>query len=123
VTITIESNGDLTFLNLDSCQPFKTLGTVTTKRASHVEPYDFWPRLAFTVIRMLVSDSSGLAEWTRRWAVDWRVNTKPVGGPILTWDDVCETDVPYPMVIYRWRSRKAAIAAEIKFLDQFFAER
>lgn len=110
------------FLDTPEAEPFKELGSVTTKRASHVEPYEFLPRLAFAIIRMLVSDSSKTAEWTRNWMPKggWRVNTNPYGGPILTWGDILPIGVPYPKIIYRWQNRRYAIKAEIKFLNEFF---
>jgi hypothetical protein len=123
ITITIESSGDLTFLDMEAAQAFKELGTARTRRASHVEPYAFWPRLAFRVIRMVVSDDSPAASRTRFWGVDWRVNTRPVGGPILRWRHVCKSTVPYPDVIYRFAKREDAIAAEIEFLDKYFLEK
>lgn len=120
ITITIDESGDLTFLETAMAEGFKTLGSVEEKRASHVEPYDFWPRLAFRIIRWLVADDSKWAERTRWWLCDWRVNTKPVGGPILRWRHVYEPTVPYPNVVYRFKNRKDAIAAEIEFLNKFF---
>ena len=125
ITITIDqSTGDMLFLETSGAQAFKALGRLRTRRASHVEPYEFWPRVAFTAIRMLVSDSSRVAEWTRRWRCNWRVNTKPVGGHILRWNDLhgeyltkmwavrCEVAL--------FENRQNAIDAEIEFLNEFF---
>ena len=111
ITITIDESGDLKMLETAMAEPFKILGTAVTKRASHVEPYDFWPRVAFTVLRKLVSDDSRIADWTRRWGCFWRVNTKPVGGPILR--------NQYGNIA-AWWIREDAIAAEIEFLNKFF---
>lgn len=108
ITITMDTEtGDLTCLDSSMAAAFKGLGTVTTKRASHVEPANFFLRQAFTVIRMLVSDDSRLAGWTRTWSCLWRVNTKPVGGPIL------------PLAFC---DRRVAIEYEIQFLNEFFLE-
>jgi hypothetical protein len=84
---------------------FLSIGEITTKRGSHVVPDKFWLRLAFRIIRFCVRDTSRLAAWTRTWGCLWRVDTSPVGGPILP---------------DRYISRENAIAAEIKFLNQFF---
>ena len=123
VTVTIEGDGSMTFLKTDAADIFLEMGAVVTRRASHVEPYDFWPRLAFTVIRALVSDKSQVAEWTRGWKVLWRVNTKPVGGPILRWKHRGYPFAAYENKIAAWSKRQDAIDAEIVFLNKFFAER
>lgn len=123
ITITIDqSTGDMLFLETSGAQAFNALGRLRTRRASHVEPYEFWPRVAFTAIRMLVSDSSRVAEWTRGWGCKWRVNTKPVGGPILTWGDMLGLKVfkcPDSDTAW-WYDRKRAIEAEKRFLNEFF---
>ena len=111
ITITIDESGNLKMLETAMAEPFKVLGTAVTKRASFVEPYDFWPRVAFTVLRKLVSDDSRIADWTRRWNCFWRVNTKPVGGSILR-DQYGN--------IATWWIREDAIVAEIEFLNKFF---
>lgn len=111
ITITIDESGNLKMLETTMAEPFKVLGTAVTKRASHVEPYDFWPRVAFTVLRKLVSDDSRIAERARRWNCFWRVNTKPVGGPILR--------NQYGNIA-AWWIREDAIVAEIEFLNKFF---
>ena len=107
VTVTIE-DGDLVFLATDSADIFLEQGETVTRRASHVEPDNFAYRVAFTVLRSLVSDKSRIAAWTRLWPCLWRVNTAPVGGPILT---------------ERFTDRQKAIDAEIIFLNNWFLER
>ena len=122
IPITIDqSTGDMLFLETSGAQAFKALGKLRTRRASHVEPYSFWPRLAFTVLRMLVSDSSRVAEWTRRWRCTWRINAKPAGAWILTIDDV---GMGYLRgdEIAEFVNRKEAIVAEIEFLNRWFLE-
>ena len=130
VVVTVEESGDLTFLKTDSADVFLELGAVVTRRASHVEPYFLLPRLAFTLLRMLSSDDSKIAAWTRTWACWWRVNTKPVGGPILRWSDVWGEDewlrlliMPQFYKVASWSNRKQAIEAEIQFLNRFFLDR
>ena len=123
ITITIDGSGDLKFLETAMAEPFKILGTTETKRASHVEPAPFLDRLAFSLIRWLVPDDSRIAEWTRNWNTLWRVNLKPIGGPILKFGHM------YPRIhltheqanrVYCWGGRDAAIAAEIKAVNEFF---
>jgi hypothetical protein len=123
ITITMDMNtGDMIFVDSIEARVFKNLGLCETKRASHVEPAKFWLRLAFTLLRTLFSDTSKVAAWTRTWNTRWRVNTAPVGGPILRWSDVasqigdgliCVDDVA------TWGNRQEAIEAEVKFLNQF----
>lgn len=70
-------------LNLD--------GRTTKYRASHVEPWGWWRRLAFRIVRRCCGDSSAAAEWTRGWRTRWRVNLGPVFGPVLgPFDDRAE---------------------------------
>jgi hypothetical protein len=128
VTITIEEDGSQTYLKTDSADIFMECGEVVTRRASHVEPA-VWPeRLLFSLLRTLFPDTSAVAAWTRTWRTVWRVNTKPVGGPILRVRDVNShidfTFYPeYGNQIAYWLDRQEAIDAEIVFLNQFFAER
>jgi hypothetical protein len=133
VTITIEEDGTQTFLKTDAADIFLELGEVITRRASHVEPAGFWLRLAFTALRSIFPDTGKVAAWTRTWCCLWRVNTSPVGGPVLKWFHVLSprtavngiTSCPYPCwnQVATWRDRQSAIEAEVKFLNQFFLER
>jgi hypothetical protein len=120
--VTIDEHGNLTYLKTDANDIFLELGDVVTKRASHVEPATFWARVLFHLLRAVVSDKSAIAEWTRSWDVRWRVNTAPVGGPILTWAHVWG-----PVVgtngIATWGYRQDAIDAEVAFLNDFFLTR
>lgn len=77
----------------------------TVLRASHVVPDRFWPRLAFRAIRRCASDTGKIAAWSRTWCCMWRIDTSPVGGPILG---------------TRYGNRQHAIEAEISFLNKFF---
>ena len=67
-------------------------------------------------------------DWTRTWGCLWRVNTAPVGGPILTWDDVWTAKgasswagrLSQSHQIATWRDRQVAIDAEVAFLNDYF---
>lgn len=61
-------------LNLD--------GLTRRRRASHIEPFHFWKRQAFRILRLCVPDESRAAEWSRGWRTLWRVNLSPSRGPI-----------------------------------------
>jgi hypothetical protein len=121
ITVTIDEDGDLIFLQTDSADIFMELGKTITKRASHVEPATFWARVAFHILRALVTDDSDVAAWTREWKCAWRINTKPVGGPILTWADLWGSVAPSTTATFA--DRQNAIDAEIEFLNTFFLER
>ena len=125
VTITINEDGTQTFLKTDSADIFLEQGETITRRASHVEPAEFIERVLFTLLRSLFADTSAVAAWTRTWNTLWRVNTKPVGGPILCWKHVhpptigtCVADDP----VY-WNNRQEAIEAEVAFLNEWFVRR
>ncbi len=124
ITLTIDENGDTIFLASPENDDFLEMGSVITKRASHVEPYDWGYRMVFHILRWF-GDKTQIAEWTRHWPVIWRVNTKPVGGPILAWQDVYgkEAVAPPGMRYCGWLNRQEAIDAEIKFLNVWFLER
>jgi hypothetical protein len=134
VTIIINEHGDNVFLKTDSADCFLECGETITRRASHVEPFGFWLRTAFTLLRSISADDSIIAKWTRTWNTLWRVNTKPVGGPILTWADIWSAKGTFAILpwvvglsqynyIACFSSRQAAIDMEIVFLNNFFAER
>lgn len=106
VTVTIDENGDMLFLKNETSVIFLDLGEVKTRRASHVEPDNSTLRVVFHVLRFVFGETGIVSDFTRRWRCLWRVNTAPVGGPILTG---------------RWRDRQEAIVAEIEFLNRFFA--
>jgi hypothetical protein len=125
LTVTIDEDGDLIYLKTSEHDIFAEMGEVVTRRASHVEPDTFWLRVAFHILRTVVSDKSRIAEWTRGWSCPWRVNTAPVGGPVLTWADVAPSPCAPWMdkQTFTTHNRQEAIDAEIKFLNQFFLER
>lgn len=125
LTVTIDEDGDLLYLKTSEHDIFAEMGEVVTRRASHVEPDTFWLRVAFHILRTVVSDKSRIAEWTRGWSCPWRINTAPVGGPVLTWADVAPSPCAPWMdkQTFTTHNRQEAIDAEIKFLNQFFLER
>lgn len=55
---------------------------VTVQRASHIEPCRLGRRILFRLLRRLFGEDGRVGEWTRRWHCDWRVDLRPVGGPI-----------------------------------------
>ncbi len=120
ITLTIDEQGDILCLDTESAQAFKELGTVETKRASYVEPAGRYERWLFTIIRAVVPDDSRLAEWTRGWDVSWRIDTHPVGGPLLRWKYLLPEGSES---IATFSNRQAAIDAEIDFLNRWFLER
>jgi hypothetical protein len=134
VTVTIEDDGNAVFLATDSADVFLEMGTVITRRASHVEPAPRYERWLFTILRFLFSDTSKVAAWTRTWNTLWRVNTRPVGGPILTWGHIWDAKghpatVPWIRGLSQYNlvacfaKRQDAIDAEVRFLNTWFAER
>jgi hypothetical protein len=114
INITIDESGDLLFLDTDSCNAFKDLGAVTTKRASYVLPANFWKRQAFKLIRSFVKDDSASAGWCRTWGGSWLVDLSPIGGSILRGYDYAGD------WIETWPTRQDAINAEMVAVDEFF---
>jgi hypothetical protein len=107
IVITIEQDGNLTFLDTESSQMFKELGPAVTRRASHVLPAKFLARQAFKLIRLVVRDDSAGAARCRTWRGPWLVDTTPTAGVVLAG---------------RWMNRQDAIDAEIAFLNSWFLE-
>lgn len=107
VTIIIDELGDVSFLLTEAAQCFVNEDT-DVARASHVEPDSWLFRFLFHRLRRVFGDKGRMSEFTRHWPCLWRVNTQPVGGPILPG---------------RWRNRKDAIDAEVAFLNRWFEER
>lgn len=106
VTIEINQHGDAEAINGPDAQLLtKDLGRAALVRVSVVEPVDLLRRLAFRIIRRLVSDQSTLAAWTRTWRGPWRsrllVGSRPILGP--------------------YEIRSEAIAAEVRWLEQWRA--
>jgi hypothetical protein len=125
LTFVIDESGDMKFLVLEFMHESPLLEGANVSRASHVEPNNFVLRIIFHGLRQVLGDKGRMSEFTRNWPIFWRVNTKPVGGPILRYKHV------YPNVVRplwdntgecvkTWRNRKDAIDAEIKFLNSWF---
>lgn len=103
VTINLHEDGLLICLQTDDTACFEQLGSVTTRRASHVEPDALLARVIFHSLRSLFGDKGWMASFTRHWPCLWRVNLKPIGGPILDG---------------RWYGRQKAIDAEVDYLGE-----
>ena len=126
LTVTIDEEGNLIYLKTDAADVLLELGETVTKRASHVEPGPKYERWLFHTLRFLFGDKGRVSDWTRTWQTLWRVNTAPVGGPILTWKHVRPIAEGVPGLrdrTYYWSDRQAAIDAEIKFLNEWFLTR
>jgi hypothetical protein len=124
VTVTIDESGDMVYLNTPESDIFMELGERITARASNVLPVRFWHRQAFRLLRTLFGDYGRIAQWTREWSTRWYVDTRPVGGPVLTWGHVGYPvkDSNFGVRRASFRNREAAIRAEVKFLNRFFLE-
>ena len=108
VTVTIDESGDMVFLNSPEHDIFLELGETVTRRASHITPRAFWSKLAFNALRMLVSDNSKIAAWTRTWSGPWQIDMRAVGGPVVNGE---------------WTTRQEAIDYEVGFLYAWFLRR
>lgn len=108
ITIMITEGGDQIFLDSPGAAVFCEAGSSTMRRASNILPDALLLRLLFLAIRAVVPDTSRLAGWTRSWQCLWRIDTSPVGGPILA---------------ARYNVRANAIEAEIRFLNEYFMEK
>jgi hypothetical protein len=123
VTVTIDEDGGMTYLATDSADIFMDLGTTITRRASHVEPDTLWLRWTFRILR-LFGGKNRIAEWTRGWRTTWRIDTSPVGGPVLRWKHTNNwRSKVWPDKIAKYQNRQDAIDAEIVFLNDWFVER
>lgn len=104
VEITITEDGTVRFLVNELTAPLVAEGAVI-RRASHVEPDGYIARVVFHFLRRMFGEKGAVAEFTRHWPVEWRVNLAPIGGPILPG---------------RYLNRSEAIAVEIEHLNQNF---
>lgn len=102
--VTIDSEGTVRFLVGSTEQPFYGDAS-TVKRASHVEPANVILRAIFYGVRAMVADTSRVAEFTRHWGCQWRINLSPINGPILSGT---------------YRDRLSAIDREIDWLNENF---
>ena len=99
ITCFIDDTG-VTFLMDENVKMFEGEGEV--RRASHVEPDSLVFRIAFHALRRVFGDKGRMSNFTRSWPCLWRIDTSPVGGPVLE---------------QRYRNRQAAIDAEIAFFN------
>jgi hypothetical protein len=103
ITITIDQDGNARQLIGESMPSLiGSLGDVTLRRASHVEPVNPMLRVAFYALRIF-GDGGKLAGFTRSWACQWQVNLSPIGLGLL------------PMT---YHNRQSAIDAEIDYLTR-----
>jgi len=72
LTITVEPDGSLKFIDSGELHELHDLGTTTKRRVSHVEPVNRLLRWIFHAIRRRVRDDSWLAAFTRRWPCEWQ---------------------------------------------------
>ena len=100
--IRITSDGRVRFLNTPETATLITPETVT-RRASHVQPVNQLLRRAFYALRTAYGEKGWVAQFTRLWPCLWQVDLSPVGGPVLS---------------QVWRDRKAAIEAEVRWLNR-----
>lgn len=107
VTFVIDEAGDMLFLVTECMLGSALVAEAHVQRASHVEPDNRVLRLLFHLLRQWLGDKGRMSDFTRKWPILWRVNTTPVGGPILP---------------TRYQNRQAAIEAEINFLNRWFIQ-
>jgi hypothetical protein len=122
IDCTVDENGDVLYLATEANDRFLKQPDSVTRRASHVEPVQQFARICFYILR-LFGNKNRIAAWTRNWHVLWRVNTKPVGGPILKWVDYFGCGKRDGAGIAMFRNRQDAIDFEIRFLNDWFLER
>ena len=102
ITVTVDTNGDVTFLVNETTEGFLS-GRDIIRRASYVEPHHRGLRWLFHVLRFFFGEKGRVSEWTRRWSIGWRVNLRPVNGPVLP---------------TTFTDRGAAIDAEVEWLTE-----
>ena len=103
ITVVIRDNGSAVCLDNATTQCFKTMGKVTTRRASHVVPINYRLRQLFNLLRNVFGEKGWMAEFTRMWKCQWLVDLRPVGGPIM---------------FGPFHNRQHAIDEEIRWLNQ-----
>jgi len=75
--------------------------TSEPRRASWIEPHSWLLRLVFRGLRRLFGDCGKVAEWTRTWRCQWRVDFRPLGESF---------------VVGPFRMRSEAVEYEAKFV-------
>ncbi len=104
VVIHITPEGNIRFLQSEDA-PVSLIGQGVTRRASNVEPVSNTLRYVFYGLRFLFGEKGRMAQFTRQWRCDWRVNLAPIGGSVLAGS---------------YRNRAEAIDAEIAYLNKTF---
>jgi hypothetical protein len=98
--ISIDSEGNLSWVKSPAMAGLMGSGETTVKRASNIEPVNPVVRAIFKLIRSHVNDNHALSCWTRKWPVCWRVNLGLSNGPTFG----------------SFRNRQDAIEAEVAWL-------
>lgn len=82
ITILVDQDGTASHLSNQDTQAvgLDSIGTATTRRASHIEPTGAFLRFAFHGTRMMCGRFG--EQFTRGWRCTWRVNLTLSGGPI-----------------------------------------
>lgn len=78
-------------------------------RISHIEPCQFALRAVFHLLRWVFGDEGRVAQWTRTWRCLWRVNFRPIRGPIHS----CNGDGD------RFLSHTKAVEFELPYAHEF----
>lgn len=82
--IVIGPTGQITYLDdPEISRVLSARGSISRKRASHIEPVDFRLRLYFRLLRWMFGERGRVAAWTRGWACEWRADLRISGGPVL----------------------------------------
>ncbi|WP_029523510.1 hypothetical protein [Persephonella sp. KM09-Lau-8] len=72
IIIEIEKDGTIKGF-ADEVPNFISVKEIERKRVSRIVPKNLPLRIAFVIIRSLVSDNSKIANWTRNWKCNWIV--------------------------------------------------
>lgn len=98
VTVDIMRTGELRFIEKPETATLCRIGLSARQRISYVEPVNAIIRVAFTVLRRIVSDDSRAAAWSRKWKCRWRVRmiqSKVVFGCFVDRDEAIAAEVKY----------------------------
>lgn len=99
--ITIETDGQIRFVNKPELAAAFGPETLTRRRASHVEPAQRVLRALFRLLRAHCQDDGPVAAFTRRWPCQWQVS-------------ICDGPTFGPFA-----QRTAAIDAEVDWLNRY----
>lgn len=101
MNIVITTTGEVRAVHNEAFD-LSSIGAVSKRRASHVEPCNVALRLAFRLLRRTFGERGAISDWTRRWPCLWRVDLAPSCGPVLG---------PF-------KDRGVAIACEVNWLER-----